>query len=193
MSIRYENGPKIGFIGSIGFSHNKAIFGASSALYVLLGGMFLDLLTDWTIYTNKRFNDVFSVISLISEDALTLLSEMHGCKADCELVFDGLIGVQEEDFPDCLKGDQEEVTFTDAQKVLRCSPHHDDWADLDWYGEDGMDRGCVVVYRDATRAAPVPDVPWLLMEPISHEIRRRSLYTCLPEHNIRFREHILYL
>ncbi|KAM7515715.1 hypothetical protein LguiA_005298 [Lonicera macranthoides] len=77
--------------------------------------------------------------------------------------------------PDRLEGDQEEVTFTDAQRVLRCSPHHDDWADLDWYGEDGVDRGRAVVYRDVTRAAPVPDVPWLLMEPVSHEIRRRSL------------------
>ncbi|KAM7515723.1 hypothetical protein LguiA_005306 [Lonicera macranthoides] len=70
---------------------------------------------------------------------------------------------------------EEEVTFTDAQGVLRCSPHHDDWADLDWYGEDGVDRGRAVLYRDVTRAAPVPDVPWLLMEPASHEIHRRSL------------------
>ncbi|KAM7514851.1 hypothetical protein LguiA_004434 [Lonicera macranthoides] len=56
---------------------------------------------------------------------------------------------------------------------------NDDWADLDWYGEDEVDRGRAVVYRDVTRAAPVPDVPWLLMEPVSHEIRRRSL-VCLP-------------
>ncbi|KAM7519527.1 hypothetical protein LguiB_018489 [Lonicera macranthoides] len=81
--------------------------------------------------------------------------------------------------PDRLEGDQEEVTFTDAQGVLRCSPHHDDWADLDWYDEDGINRGRAVIYRDITRAAPVPDVPWLLMEPVSHEIRRRSL-VCLP-------------
>ncbi|KAM7518872.1 hypothetical protein LguiB_017834 [Lonicera macranthoides] len=56
---------------------------------------------------------------------------------------------------------------------------NDDWADLDWYGEDEVDRGWGVVYRDVTRAAPVPDVPWLLMEPVSHEIRRLSL-VCLP-------------
>ncbi|KAM7502695.1 hypothetical protein LguiB_001599 [Lonicera macranthoides] len=77
--------------------------------------------------------------------------------------------------PDRLEGDQEEVTFTDAHGVLCCSLHHDDWEDLDWCGDDGVDRGRTVVYRDVTRAAPVPDVPWLLMEPVSHEIRRRSL------------------
>ncbi|KAM7510935.1 hypothetical protein LguiB_009810 [Lonicera macranthoides] len=46
---------------------------------------------------------------------------------------------------------------------------------IDWFGEDGVDRSCAVVYRDVTRAAPVLDVPWLLMEPVSHEIHRRSL------------------
>ncbi|KAM7461233.1 hypothetical protein LguiA_029354 [Lonicera macranthoides] len=81
--------------------------------------------------------------------------------------------------PDRLEGDQDEVTFTDAQGVLRCSPHHDDWEDLDWYDDDGVNRGRAVIYRDITRAAPVPDVPWLLMEPSSHEIRRRSLVRLL--------------
>ncbi|KAM7466193.1 hypothetical protein LguiB_013755 [Lonicera macranthoides] len=55
------------------------------------------------------------------------------------------------------------------------SPHHDDWADLDWYGEDGEDRGRAMVNRDVTRAALVPAVSWLLMELVLHEIRRRSL------------------
>ncbi|KAM7478688.1 hypothetical protein LguiA_026901 [Lonicera macranthoides] len=77
--------------------------------------------------------------------------------------------------PDQLEGDQEEVTFIDAQGVFRCSLHHDDWADIDWYGEDGMDRSRGIVYRDVTRAAPVPDVSWLLIEPVSYEIHRRSL------------------
>ncbi|KAM7473680.1 hypothetical protein LguiB_020923 [Lonicera macranthoides] len=122
-----------------------------------------------TFTTSDCFQFTFSGISLLlcmyrsldSNLALMLLSRTHGGA--------GLF------IPDRLEGDQEEVTFTDAQGVLRCSPHHDDWEDLDWYDEDGVDRGRAVIYRDITRAAPVPDVPWLLMEPASHEIRRRSL------------------
>ncbi|KAM7519705.1 hypothetical protein LguiB_018667 [Lonicera macranthoides] len=71
--------------------------------------------------------------------------------------------------PDRLEGDQEDVTFIDAHGVLRCSPHHDDWDVLDWNREDGMDHNSSVVYQDMTRAVPVPAVPWLFMEPVSHE------------------------
>ncbi|KAM7489409.1 hypothetical protein LguiB_026893 [Lonicera macranthoides] len=58
------------------------------------------------------------------------------------------------DQPGRLEGDQDEITFTNAHGVLHCSPNHDDWADLDWYEDDKLDRGHAVVYRDVTRAIP---------------------------------------
>lgn len=33
---------------------------------------------------------------------------------------------------DYLSGDQGEVVFIDAEGVLKCSPHHDDWEGLEW-------------------------------------------------------------
>ncbi|KAM7507623.1 hypothetical protein LguiA_018076 [Lonicera macranthoides] len=56
---------------------------------------------------------------------------------------------------------------------------------IDWFGEDGVDRSCAVVYRDVTRAAPVLDVPWLLMEPVSHEIHRRSLVGSIVKQRVK--------
>lgn len=41
---------------------------------------------------------------------------------------------------DPLEGDQEEVTSTDAQGVLHCNPHHDDWDGVDWYEDNGVNR-----------------------------------------------------
>jgi len=72
-----------------------------------------------------------------------------------------------------LEGDQEEVTYIDAEGVIRSSVHHDDWAGVDWYNEDGVDRGHRVVYRDVTRATPVPNVLWLLMKLVFYEVQRR--------------------
>ncbi|KAM7460818.1 hypothetical protein LguiA_028939 [Lonicera macranthoides] len=69
----------------------------------------------------------------------------------------------------------EETVVHGSRKNSKKVRSDDSKADLDWYGEDGVDRGRAVVYRDVTRAALVPDVPWLLMEPVSHEIHRRSL------------------
>ena len=73
-----------------------------------------------------------------------------------------------------LEGDQDEITYTDAEGDLRCRPHHDDWVDNTWFNMDGVNRGRSIVYRDVTRPTPVPNVPWLLMEPITHESRRRT-------------------
>ena len=79
-----------------------------------------------------------------------------------------------DDHPGRLESDQDEVTYTDAKGVIRCSAHHDDWVDTAWYNEDGVNQGRSIVYRDTTWATPVPNVLWLLMEPAYHEIRRRS-------------------
>ena len=73
-----------------------------------------------------------------------------------------------------LEGDHDDATYTDAEGDLRYHPHHDDWVDNTWYDADGVNRGRHIVYRDVTRPTPVPNVPWLLMEPIAHESRRRS-------------------
>ena len=43
-----------------------------------------------------------------------------------------------------------------------------------WYDADGVNRGRHIIYRDVTRPTPVPNVPWLLMEPIAHKSRRRT-------------------
>lgn len=78
------------------------------------------------------------------------------------------------DQPDRLDGDQEEALYTDAQGMICCSLHYDGWEGIVWSGDDGVDRGCNMVYRDVTRLVPVPDVPWLLMELVSHEVQHRS-------------------
>lgn len=52
-----------------------------------------------------------------------------------------------------------------------------------WSGDDGVDHGRSVVYRDVIRGASVSDVSWLLMEPASHKIRRRQ-WVCLPIPNL---------
>ena len=44
------------------------------------------------------------------------------------------------------KGDQDDVTYTDAQGVRWCSPHYN--------GEkDGVDRGRSIVYQDVVRVS----------------------------------------
>ena len=73
-----------------------------------------------------------------------------------------------------LEGDQDEVTYTDSEGDLRCRPHHDDWVNYTWYVADRVNRGRHIIYRDVTRPTPVPNVPWLLIEPIAHESRRRT-------------------
>ncbi|KAM7461659.1 hypothetical protein LguiA_029780 [Lonicera macranthoides] len=42
------------------------------------------------------------------------------------------------------------------------------------YSDDDVDHGYSVVYRDCTRSVSVLEVPWLLVEPVSHEIPHRS-------------------
>ena len=58
-----------------------------------------------------------------------------------------------------LEGDQDEVTYTDAEGDLRCHTHHDDWVDNTWYDADGVNRGRHIIYRDVTRPTLVPNVP----------------------------------
>lgn len=80
---------------------------------------------------------------------------------------------------DRLDGDQEKITYINAEGVIQCSDHHDDQEGADWHIDDRVDLGRGVVYRDTTRATPVPDVPWQLMEPASHKVRRRR-WLCSP-------------
>lgn len=95
------------------------------------------------------------------------------------------------DQPDRLEDDQKEVTSTDARGVIRWSAHYYDWEGIDWHVDNGgVDRGHSVVYWDMTWAAPVSDVPWLLMEPVSHEVRRRSWVCFLNSHFSQFTTHL---
>lgn len=58
-----------GSILSALFIHNSISVGASGALFGLLGAMLSELLTNWTIYSNKvsGFNDNdFAILSIMS-------------------------------------------------------------------------------------------------------------------------------
>lgn len=75
-----------------------------------------------------------------------------------------------------LDGDKIEMIITTADGRVVCEPHHNDWVEVVWEGDQAADRS---FQRSMNRDYPLQPMPegqpeWLLMEPYAHEIHQRT-------------------